>query len=369
MRHIFSFFIIIFVVVVICKRIGNVKSHVKRCQISKLTNQFVQRVNCNAVTVNVSRKNCSVMTNQTVKTNQMKMPAVSSLIWSIQMPWSNFVRFWDWFSFCSFRAFVSIIAVDLDPNRAPECDTNQCTIPDCFCSSDGTRIPGNIEPSQVPQMITLTFNGAVNIDNIDLYEEIFNGQRQNPNGCQIKGTFFVSHKYSNYSAVQDLHRKGHEISSFSLTHKDDPNYWTHGTYDDWLAEMAGARLILERFANITDSSVVGVRAPYLRVGGNKQFEMMADQFFIYDASITASLGRVPIWPYTLYFRMPHKCNGNAHNCPSRSHPIWEMVMNELDRRDDPNFDESLPGCHMVDSCSNIQTGEQFSRLLHHNFYR
>jgi hypothetical protein len=36
-------------------------------------------------------------------------------------------------------------------------------------------------------------------------------------------------------------------------------------------------LIIERFANITDGSVIGVRAPYLRVGGNKQFEMMADQ--------------------------------------------------------------------------------------------
>jgi hypothetical protein len=46
-----------------------------------------------------------------------------------------------------------------------------------------------------------------------------------------------------------------------------------------------------------------------------------------------------------------------------------MVMNELDRRDDPTFDESLPGCHMVDSCSNIQTGEQFARLLRHNFNR
>jgi hypothetical protein len=46
-----------------------------------------------------------------------------------------------------------------------------------------------------------------------------------------------------------------------------------------------------------------------------------------------------------------------------------MVMNELDRRDDPTFDESLPGCHMVDSCSNIQTGEQFGRLLRHNFNR
>lgn len=107
---------------------------------------------------------------------------------------------------------------------------------------------------------------------------------------------------------------------FSLTHKDDPNYWTSGSYDDWLAEMAGARLVIERFSNITDGSIIGVRAPYLRVGGNKQFEMMADQFFVYDASITASLGRVPIWPYTLYFRMPHKCNGNAQNCPSRSVP-------------------------------------------------
>ncbi|CAD6228039.1 GSCOCG00006322001-RA-CDS [Cotesia congregata] len=270
---------------------------------------------------------------------------------------------------CKDESDENACTVETDPNRAPDCDPSQCQLPDCYCSADGTRIPGNIEVSQVPQMITITFNGAVNIDNIDLYEEIFNGQRHNPNGCTIRGTFFVSHKYTNYSAVQDLHRKGNEISIFSLTHKDDPQYWTQGSYDDWLAEMAGARLIIERFANITDGSIIGVRAPYLRVGGNKQFEMMADQFFVYDASITASLGRVPIWPYTLYFRMPHKCNGNGGNCPSRSHPVWEMVMNELDRRDDPTFDESLPGCHMVDSCSNVQAGDQFGRLLRHNFNR
>ena len=51
--------------------------------------------------------------------------------------------------------------------------------------------------------------------------------------------------------------------------------------------------------------------------------------------------------------MPHKCHGNSGNCPSRSHPIWEMPINELDRRDDPDFDESLTGCHLVSSCSNI----------------
>jgi hypothetical protein len=38
----------------------------------------------------------------------------------------------------------------------------------------------------VPQMITITFNGAVNSDNLDLYQEIF-ADRLNPNGCQIKG--------------------------------------------------------------------------------------------------------------------------------------------------------------------------------------
>jgi len=258
---------------------------------------------------------------------------------------------------------------DEDPNAAPKCDLSQCTLPDCFCSADGTQIPGNLEPSQTPQMVTITFNGAVTVDNVDLYDEIFNGQRQNPNGCTIKGTFFVSHKYSNYSAIQELHRKGHEIAVFSITNREDDNYWSKGTYDDWLAEMAGDRLIIERFANITDNSIIGVRAPYLRVGGNVQFEMMKDQLFIYDSSITAPLRRVPVWPYTLYFRMPHKCHGNAQQCPTQSHPVWEMVLNELDRREDPEFDENLPGCHIVDTCGNIRTGEQLLKLLRHNLNR
>ncbi len=41
--------------------------------------------------------------------------------------------------------------------------------------------------------------------------------------------------------------------------QDEPNYWTEGNYDDWLSEMAGGRLILERFANITDGSIIGER--------------------------------------------------------------------------------------------------------------
>jgi hypothetical protein len=267
--------------------------------------------------------------------------------------------------------------IDSDPNRAPPCDRTICKLPDCFCSEDGTQVPGNLcnvgpsgsECENVPQMITITFDDAINNNNIDLYREIFNRKRKNPNGCDVKATFFVSHKYTNYSAVQEMHYMGHEIAAHSITHNDDEQFWSDASVDDWAKEMAGSRLIIDKFANISDNSVVGLRAPYLRVGGNNQFTMMEEQAFLYDSSITAPLTNPPLWPYTMYFRMPHRCHGDLQRCPTRSHAVWEMVMNELDRREDPTVDEDLPGCAMVDSCSNILSGDQFYNFLTHNFYR
>lgn len=128
---------------------------------------------------------------------------------------------------------------ETDPNRAPPCDPAVCVLPDCFCSEDGTTIPGEIPAKDVPQMITITFDDAINNNNIDLYREMFNGKRKNPNGCDIKATvrssaenlflltqgliflyllqYFVSHKYTNYSAIADTHRRGHEIAVHSIT--------------------------------------------------------------------------------------------------------------------------------------------------------
>jgi hypothetical protein len=45
-------------------------------------------------------------------------------------------------------------------------------LPDCFCSADGTKVPGDIEVAQVPQMVTLSFNGAMNIDNLPIYQQV-----------------------------------------------------------------------------------------------------------------------------------------------------------------------------------------------------
>jgi len=203
---------------------------------------------------------------------------------------------------------------------------------------------------------------------MDLYDRIFKTEeRVNANGCSVKGTFFVSHKFTPYSAVQELDRRGHEIAAFSTTSNNDQEYWTEGDYETWLAEMGSNRLILEKFANIT--GVDGMRAPYLLIGGNTQFQMMQDQFFLYDASITAPLSRVPVWPYTLQYQMPHPCHGNGGHCPTQSKEVWVVPINELDRRDDPDFDESLTGCHLVSSCSNIYSTNQFKRLLTHNLNR
>ena len=111
-------------------------------------------------------------------------------------------------------------------------------------------------------MIMISFNGAVTGQNMDMYERIFRSNRVNPNGCTVKGTFFVSHKYTNYSAVTELHRRGHEVSCdwrraghvtqwspligpqvgvFSVSSSDEPDYWAKADYDTWLLEMAGDR--------------------------------------------------------------------------------------------------------------------------------
>ncbi|KAG7174659.1 putative gastrolith protein 59-like [Homarus americanus] len=156
----------------------------------------------------------------------------------------------------------------------------------------------------------------------------------------------------------------------SLSHRTNETFWSTASVDEWEQEMAGTRVILERFGNITDNSVIGLRAPFLRVGGNNQFKMMEKNTFLYDSTISAPLRKTPLWPYTLYYRMPHACHGNLQNCPTRSFAVWEMVMNEMDRRGEFAIHGDLPGCAMVDSCfSSKPTSEEFYNFLQKNFDR
>ncbi|XP_074602962.1 chitin and LDLR binding deacetylase 3 [Brevipalpus obovatus] len=250
-----------------------------------------------------------------------------------------------------------------DPNAPGRCDLSNCTLPDCFCSVDGTRIPGDLKPEETPQMVILTFDDAVNTENWEIYQSIFTPNRTNENGCPIRSTFFLSHEYTNYRHVQKLWNDGHEISVHSITHRQPELWWTfNATIEDWFDEFAGMANIINKFAGIPLEEIRGTRVPFLRIGWNTQLIMMREFGFLYDSSMVPAKSDPPLWPYTFDFRIPHKCSGSRQKCPSRSFPgMWEMVMNPLD----------IEGhiCAMVDSCPTHLSEEEVFTMFMDNFNR
>ena len=103
-------------------------------------------------------------------------------------------------------------------STASKCDPKMCRVPDCNCGSSSIPGGGSIRSSEsVPQMIMITFDDAINDLNFEIYEEIFNSGRKNPNGCPLLGTFYVSHEWTDYGQVQSLYSKGHEMASHGIT--------------------------------------------------------------------------------------------------------------------------------------------------------
>jgi hypothetical protein len=101
------------------------------------------------------------------------------------------------------------------PNTpATKCKRDVCLLPDCNCG--GKEIPGGLRPEETPQIVLLTFDDSVNDLNKNLYRDLFEKGRKNPNGCPISATFYVSHEWTDYSQVQNLAADGHEIASHSV---------------------------------------------------------------------------------------------------------------------------------------------------------
>ncbi|KAJ3645357.1 hypothetical protein Zmor_023023 [Zophobas morio] len=250
-----------------------------------------------------------------------------------------------------------------DPNPALPCNQSTCVLPNCFCSSDGTQIPGNLLPSETPQMITLTFDGAINSDNWELFDTMLFNHWKNPNGCSIRATFFVNHGLNNYYHTQKLWNQGHEIAVHSITHRAPEEWWSHNaTIEEWFDEMVGQANIINKFSKVRLSDIKGLRVPFLQVGWNRQFLMMKEFGFVYDNSIVAPFSNPPLWPYTLDHKIPHECTSFKQNCPTRSYPaVWEMVLNQLEA--------DGYSCAMVDSCPSNLSGDDIYRILIHNFKR
>jgi len=240
------------------------------------------------------------------------------------------------------------------PDKANKCDPNLCELPYCFCSEDGTKIPNNLKKEEIPQIVMLMLDGAVNQNNFDDYKDLFRG-RKNPDGCRIKGTFFLTHHYSNYQQIMSLKHDGHEMAVSSIT-EDTDLYLKNATA--WKNELEGMKSIMELQADISPSEVFGARAPGLTPGYNAQFEAMLDQCFIWDSSVAAPPLNPPVWPYTLDYEIPHKCKSGT--CPTRQFPgIWEIPMNS-------HHVEDFAGghCPYLDQCvfSHMDTDDVFEWL-------
>ena len=76
---------------------------------------------------------------------------------------------------------------------------------------------GGLRVKDVPQLVLLTFDDSVNDLNKNLYSDLFDTGRLNPNGCPIAATFYVSHEWTDYGQVQNLYAAGHEIASHTIS--------------------------------------------------------------------------------------------------------------------------------------------------------
>lgn len=94
------------------------------------------------------------------------------------------------------------------------CDpASNCSPPDCRCFIDA-KTPGGLSPDQVPQMIVVTMDYALNAEYKDLYDQLFTNN--NPNGCPALGTFFLQDANTDYDIVKSYASKGFEIGISSL---------------------------------------------------------------------------------------------------------------------------------------------------------
>jgi peptidoglycan/xylan/chitin deacetylase (PgdA/CDA1 family) len=238
---------------------------------------------------------------------------------------------------------------------AAKCRKDVCLLPDCYCG--GKDIPGDLPIEQVPQIVLLTFDDSVNDLNKQLYSDLFERGRVNPNGCPISATFYVSHEWTDYSQVQNLYSDGHEMASHTVSHSFGEQF----SLKKWAREIAGQREILSAYGGVKLEDIRGMRAPFLSIGGNKMFKMLHDFNFTYDSSMPVYENRPPSWPYTLDYKIFHDCM--IPPCPTKSYPgVWEVPMVMW---------QDLNGgrCSMGDACSNPSDAEGVTKMIMKNFER
>ncbi|KAH9364328.1 hypothetical protein HPB48_001289 [Haemaphysalis longicornis] len=227
-----------------------------------------------------------------------------------------------------------------------ECNDEICKRPRCVCESE--EPPAGLQAKEMPQFVTLTFDGAVNAGNMAFYRELLisSGRKNKQDKCGIKATFFVSAEYLDYEAVNELHSWGNEIAVKSISHRPDLSYWQNLTSTMWEREVLDQRTMLTAFAKVPASNVTGFRGPFLYTGGDKGFRMLHKNFR-YDSSLVhqRARGERPLYPYTMNFGFRRSCT--VEPCPKGTYSgLWVLPMNVFF----PEAAGNVFPCAMADAC-------------------
>jgi len=252
------------------------------------------------------------------------------------------------------------VQVATEAEKAQPCKEKHCQLPDCFCS--GIKTPKDLPAESIPQFVMLTFDDSINPNVAEFYAKLFNKERRNPNGCPIRGTFYVTHEWNDYWLTKKLYAEGHEIADHSITHETTQAF-KEADIDRWTKEICGMKKMLEIFGQVRADDVKGFRAPYLQPGGDEMFEAMARCGMLYDTSMPAAESDPPMWPYTLNFKSNQACK--IPPCPENEHKgLWEVPMVYYhDMQKPPSV------CAMVDACHDNGTKQSAYDLLLNNFLR
>lgn len=192
------------------------------------------------------------------------------------------------------------------------------------------------------QLITVTFDDAVNVINYEQYQKLFDGLI-NPDNCSARGTFFVSHEYTDYTLVNALYQQGHEIALHSVTHGTGTDYWREADVELLMAEFGEQIEMLMKFAKVSRKHIRGLRLPFLQSAGNNSYEAAKRLGLLYDSSWPTQRYRSPaMWPYTLDYRSTQDCQIGP--CPNAAIPgFWINPMVSW-------LDTAGYSCAMIDGC-------------------
>ncbi|XP_040079261.1 mucin-17 [Ixodes scapularis] len=229
------------------------------------------------------------------------------------------------------------------------CNPVNCKLPDCMCET--TKHPVD----DIPQFVMLTFDDAVNQENMKFYQELLaDPKRKNKvGGCRIAATFFASGDYLDYPSVNELHRMGNEIALHSISHQTDngKSYWNGLDTEKWEREVVDERKMVAKYANVSEDDIRGLRGPFLFTGGDAGFRML-HRHFDYDCTLIHKRDGpydAPVFPYTLDYGFQKPCM--VKECPNDSYPgLWTVPLNYLFRKYQEGGVDKYGHCSMADAC-------------------